>query len=117
MAEVIREGDKNLLKATTWQDFIKMTMLEQIYKGSKYVPSIQDYLLQDELYNYLRVNFKHLLMQGEISIALQEMYKDGWIAPFQYTCECCKGKQHPPEEILRHVVAFEVTQKGRDLIS
>ena len=44
------------------------------------------------------------------------MFRDGWVKPSAFKCECCKGKEYTPEEVFKHVTDFELTEKGRDLL-
>ena len=118
MASVIREGGKTPLKVAGWLDAIKSIMLDEMNDrfGSCDVRLLENHVFSDRQYEWIKSRFCHEVKMDDAHLTIQEMYRDGWIEAIGYTCECCKGKEHPWQEILKHVTVFRLTAKGRELI-
>jgi hypothetical protein len=116
MAEVIFEGGKNPMIVKTWQDAVKLIILESLYNHGLNLPDIMFRLYSEPQYSWFMRQHERSLTQQEAKAVIVEMFRDGLIEGGQYKCECCKSAQIAPEKVFDHIIGFKITGKGRDLI-
>jgi hypothetical protein len=116
MAEIIFEGGKNPMTINTWQDEVKLTILESLYHYGLNLEDMRNRLYREPYYSWFTKRHERRLAQEEVRVIIVDMFREGSIEGWQYKCECCKNTQIAPEKILDHVTGFRLTAKGRDLI-
>jgi hypothetical protein len=113
MAEVIFEGGKNPMAVQTWQDSIKLSLLESLYSHGLNLEDMRSRLFHGPQYYSFKMEFQRTLTVIDVDSVIREMFRDGSIEPFMYKCDCCKGAKLSPENVLDHVTGFRLTQAGR----
>jgi len=117
MAAVIREGGTNPLKVKTWQDGLKVALLERMYDDSPRGTRKDDFYSRLGRYLYQGNNdnpkcLEHRITREDVDAILKEMFKDGWIEVAEFPCECCFKVERTAEENFNHARRFRLTREG-----
>jgi len=105
------------LKIEDWQTYVKLYILESMRCGAEMVHDIIHSLCDfNETRRLIQLRFKHELEIREVQEIIREMYRDFLIKPAKYVCKCCEEENWPDEEVLTHVITFQLSMQGRALI-
>lgn len=106
---------KTLGEVNDWPDRVKLSLLKAMSSGAMEVYELERIPFFDGTSDPIHQAGNTFGME-DVCVLLEELYGGGYIKPSQYVCKCCEKVQHLPEEILEHVIAFELTCKGKDLL-
>lgn len=112
MAAIIREGGSSPMLVQSWQDAVKLQILNKIYdcSGNRLYRDIFKWF--DEELEYISKRWGHKLVESEAKQILIKMIADGWVEVSEFTCACCAKQKHEPQEILNHAVRLRLTKLG-----
>jgi len=108
----------NPLEVTDWKTYVRLHILEKmVHRGKCFLNDLIDSLsIYEGAQKIIEFRFKHDLRIAEIEEIIQQMYTEGLIKMTDCRCGSCFGKTISPENVISHVLAFEITPAGLALI-